>query len=172
MTKQFLLILLLSGHFAHDQDRYPTKSQLIKLLTKKTKLKGKVYNSTNWFTTVNDSSYRSQNTLVFYNNSNYRYGKLICNFVDWNFYKKEAFWVQHVQLCREPTTSTAIKDEDFFTYDVSDREQPMIMRVFNKDKLADKFEVLSLTKLRANSQSSEMTYVLTLRRIKIVVVEH
>ena len=111
-------------------------------------------------------------TLVFYNNSNYRYGKFICNFVDWNFYKKDAFWVQHVRLCKEPTTATAIKDDHFFTYDVLDKGQPMILRIFNKGKLVDTFEVLSLTRQPLNGHDRETTDVTTLRRIKRVEVEH
>jgi hypothetical protein len=152
----------------YGQNKYPTKLQLTKSLTKKTKLKGKAYNSTNWFTIESDSAYRNLDTLVFYNNSSYRSGKLICNFVDWNFYKKDAFWVQHVQLCKEPTTATAIKNEDFFTYDVSDKGQPMILRIFNNGKLVDTFEVLSLTRRPLNNHDSEMTDVLTLHRIKKV----
>lgn len=80
--------------------------------------------------------------------------------------------MQHVQLCKEPTTATAIRDEDFFTYEVSGLEQPMILRIFNKNKLVDKFEVISLTKQVGNSQDREETDVLTLRRIKLVVTEH
>ena len=172
MTKLFLFLLLFIGQLVYGQDKYPTKSQLTKSLTKKTKLKGKVYNSTNWFTIESDSAYRNLDTLVFYNNSNYRYGKLICNFVDWNFYKKDAFWVQYVQLCKEPTTATAIKDEDFFTYEVSGWEQRLILLIFNESKLVDKFEVLSLTPQPVNSVDGEMTQVLKLRRIKTAVVEH
>jgi hypothetical protein len=166
MTKLLLLYILLLGHLAHGQDKYPTMKQLQNTLTKKTKLKGHIYNSTNWFTLESDSSYQNADTLVFYNNSMYQYGKLICNLVDWNFYKKEAFWVQRLQLCKEPTTAAAIKDEYFFTFKIIDGQQPMIFQVFNKEEMVDQFEVLSLVKQPMNNQYKETIDVLTLRRMK------
>jgi hypothetical protein len=166
VTKLFLLVLLLVGHLVHGQDKYPTKSQLIKSLTRQTKFDGKVYNSTNWFTIETDSSYRTTDTLLFYNNSRYQYGKHICNYIDWNFYKKDAFWVQYIELCKEPTTGTLVKDQTFFTYKLSDSKQRMFLSVFNKNVLVDEFEVLSLVKQPISSEDNETTEVLMLRRIK------
>src|SRR5262245_38814796 len=110
---RLLLFVSLFGYVAHAQDKYPTKSQLLKSLTKKTRLKNKVYEHTNWFTLESDSSYQTSDTLVFYNNTNYRQDKFICNVIDWNFYKKDAFWTQYLQLCKEPTTATVIKEFTF-----------------------------------------------------------
>src|SRR4051812_30360238 len=102
MSRIFIFIFLIIGDFASGQNKYPTKKQLQKSLTRNTKLNGHIYNSTNWFTLQSDSSYQTTDTLVFFNNSDLRYGKFICNYIDWNFYKKNAFWVQKVQLCQEP----------------------------------------------------------------------
>ena len=167
MAKLSVFILLFFGHVVLGQDKYPTKSQVIKSLTQKTRLKNKIYESTNWFSIIDSSTYRSTDTLVFYNNSNNKLGRFICNIVDWNFYKKDALWVQHEQLCKEPATATAIKDDDFFTYDVSDG-LPLTLRISNKDGLVDEFEVLSLTKSPLNNRDQETTDVLTLLRIKLV----
>jgi hypothetical protein len=165
MTRLLLLVLFFIGHFAHGQGKYPTKTQLIKSLTRQTKLKGKVYKSTNWFTIENDSGFRHADTLVFYNNSGYRYGKQVCNYIDWNFHKKDAFWVQYIELCKEPTTGTLVKDQTFFTYKLSDSHQPMILSVFNKNVKVGEFEVLSLIKQPIRGQEKETTEVLTLHRI-------
>ena len=166
MTRLLIFSFLLLGQFAHSQDKYPTKTQLQKALTKNTKLKKHIYNSTNWFTLESDSSYQNADTLVFYNNSKYRHGTLVCNFVDWNFYQKDAFWVQRVQLCKEPATATAIKDEYIFTFKIVDKQQPMVLQVFYKEKIVDQFEVLSLASQALNNQDKETIDVLTLRRIK------
>jgi hypothetical protein len=172
MTRPLLLLLFLIGYFAYGQGKYPTKTQLIKSLTRQTKLKGKVYNSTNWFTIESDSSYRNADTLVFYNNSKYQYAKHICKYVDWNFHKKDAFWVQYIELCKEPTMGTLVKDQTFFTYKLSDRKRPIILSVFNKGVLVDQFEVLSLIKQPISSQDNETTEVLTLFRIKDGFSDH
>src|SRR6478672_9532572 len=161
MTRLLIFSIILLGNFVRGQDKYPTKIQLQKALTKKTKLTGHIYNSTNWFTLESDSSYQKADTLVFYNNSKYKYGKLICNLVDWNFYKKDAFWVQRVQLCKEPTTATAIKDEFIFTFKIVDQQYPMMLQVFNKEKIVDQFEVLSLARQLLNNQDKETVDVLT-----------
>src|SRR4030095_12280798 len=161
MTRLFLFTLFLFGPVAYSQDKYPTKSQLLKSLTKKTSLKKKVYNSTNWFALENDSSFQTADTVTFYNNKNYRQGKPICNFIDWNFYKKDAFWVQQVQLCKEPTTATALKDQFFFTFQISDSSFPLILSVFNRGTLVDEFEVLSL-RTQSLPKSNETFESLTL----------
>lgn len=141
-------------------------------MTNKTRHKGKVYNSTNWFTVENDSSYQMADTLIFYNNSDLRYQKHYCNFIDWNFYKKNAFWLQRLELCTEPTTASVVKDIDFFTYEVSDDQTPLVIRVFNQQKLIDEFEVLSLSKQILPNGVDKTTDVMTLRRVKMVVTEH
>lgn len=168
MAKLTFIILLFSGHFGFGQESYPTKSKLFKSLTKETKLKRKVYHSTNWFTVQTDSSYQSADTLYFYNNPAFRYEKHFCEFVDWNFYKKDAFWMQRLQLCKEPTTASASKEKDFFTFEISDKQVPLILQVFHNGKMVDRFEVISLKKQPLNSRKDEITDVLTLRRIRII----
>jgi hypothetical protein len=106
-------------------------------------------------------------TLVFYNNSHIRYGELVCHFIDWNFHKKDAFWLQRVQLCNEPTTATAVKDKDIFTFEILGKQRPMIFQVFNNSELIDQFEVLKLIKQRLISREDGTSDVLTLRRIKL-----
>jgi hypothetical protein len=166
MAKLLFIILLFFGDFGFGQGSYPTKSELFKSLTKETKLKRKVYNSTNWFTVQNDSSYQSADTLYFYNNPAFRYEKHFCEFVDWNFYKKDAFWIQRLQLCKEPTTASATKEKDFFTFEIPDKQRPLVLQIFQKGKIVDRFEVVSLRKQPLNSRKDETTDVLTLRRIR------
>jgi hypothetical protein len=166
MARLCIFIPLLFGYVLFAQDKYPTKKQLQKALTKKTKLKGHIYNSTNWFTLESDSTYKEADTLVFYNNSKYQYGKHICHFVDWNFYKKDALWMQRVQLCKEPATATAIKDRDIFTFKIVDKRQPMVLEIYHKENLIEQFEVLALTSQQLDNRQNEITDVLTIRRIK------
>ncbi|MBV4358367.1 hypothetical protein [Pinibacter aurantiacus] len=165
MARIPIYILLFFGHIAFGQNKYPTKSQLLKSLTQKTKIKNKINESTTWYTIGDDSTYWNADTLLFYNNENYRNGKLICNFIDWNFYKKGAFYVQRIQLCKEPTTATAIKDDDFFTYEVLDGK-PLILRIFYKESLVAKFEVSALAKKPLDNRDKETTDVLTLLRVR------
>lgn len=165
MKRLFIITFLLLGHFVYSQDKYPTKTLLQKALTKNTKLKKHHHNSTYWFTLESDSSYKKADTLVFYNNKKYQSGKFICHFVDWNFYKKDALWMQRVQLCKEPAIATAIKDHDLFTFKIVDTKMPMILQIYTKENLIDQFEVLSFKSMPLN-KSNETTDILTLRRIK------
>ena len=71
-----------------------------------------------------------------------------------------------MQLCIEPATATATKEDDFFNYDVSDKEHPLFLQVYSKGKLVDKFEVLSLTKQPLKTGDEETIDVLTMGRVK------
>lgn len=75
--------------------------------------------------------------------------------------------MQRVQLCKEPATATAIKDQDIFTFKIVNEQQPMVLQVYNKENLIDQFEVLALTSQQLDNRDNETTDVLTLRRIKL-----
>jgi hypothetical protein len=168
MTKLLLVSLLFCGLVVYGQRRYPSKLQLTKSLLKQTKVRGKSYNATNWFTFQSDSTYQGADTLVFYNNPQYRFGKHTCNFIDWNFHKKDAFWLQSVTLCDETRVATNVTNYKTFNFQVSDRQWPLILEVFSNKILVDKFEVLSLNKEPIVGIEHESTDVLTLRRLRLL----
>ena len=77
----------------------------------------------------------------------------------------DAFYLQEV-TCKEPANASEADGSNVFTYEISNNQNQMVFQVFNKMKLVEKFEVLSLTKKILHSESKEMVNVLTLRRIK------
>jgi hypothetical protein len=165
MTRLFLITLLIVGHLSYGQSSYPTKSELIKALTKETKVKKKSYKPTYWFTFESHSSYKTADTITFFNNYMYHYGKENCNRIYWSFFKMDAFYLQEV-TCNDQANAGEADGSNDFTFEISNNQYPMVFQVFSKMKLVEKFEVLSLTKKILHSESEEIVNVLTLRRIK------
>ena len=166
MNRLLVLILIIVGHFAFGQNQYPTKSQLLKHLQKNTKRNGRFYNSTKWFTCKNDSTFYKADTLEFFNNSNYQNKIHVCDFIDWNFYKRKAFWLQKVQLCKEPTTASMAKDTYFYTFKIIEDKKSLKLEIIRQGTLVDMFEVLSISKFKFGNQVNDVTDVLTLVRIR------
>jgi hypothetical protein len=102
MTKIFFFIFLISGRSLWGQNANPTKSQLLHTLIKsiQQKTKGKVLIGSNpWVVCNKDSSFYKSDTLQLYNNVNYYYYSNCCEFVDFTFYKKNAFVANKTQVC-------------------------------------------------------------------------
>jgi hypothetical protein len=167
MTKRLVVSLLFCAVIVYGQREYPSKLQLTKSLLKQTKVRGKSYDATNWFTFQSDSTYQVADTLIFYNNPRHRFGKHTCYFIDWNFHKKDAFWLQTLKLCEDPRLATNVIDYKVFNFEVSDRQWPLILKVFSNNVLVDKFEVLSLNKEPIVGTGHESTDVLILRRVRL-----
>ena len=75
--------------------------------------------------------------------------------------------MQRLELCEEPTTGSAAKEQDFYTFELNDKQTPIILKILHKGELVDMFEVLSLTKQPFGLRGNEITEVLTLHRIEV-----
>jgi len=172
MTKYLLLAFLIFGRTSFGQNVNPTKSQLLKVIKKSIRQdsRGKVSTNSNpWVVCNRDSSFYKSDTLRLYNNLNYYYYSKCCDFVDWTFYKKNAFVIVNTQICKEPPTGSISTKSDWFTIDISKDQNDLILQTINQGKAVDRFKVISIDEVNNIGQPDDITEVLTLvRQNKIV----
>ncbi len=126
-----------------------TKRNLLKVLKSSIQQdsKSKIQTNSNPWTICNkDSSYYNSDTLHLYlsNNSQYRNHSSCCNFIDWTFYKKDAFILTKTQICKEPPTTSSSKADDWYTLKISNENDMLILKTFNQNKPVSKFKVVSI----------------------------
>ena len=166
MTKLLLFIFLFCGQIVFGQNNQPTKSQLLRVFKGSIRQdnSGKISTNSNpWVICNKDSAFYKSDTLRLYNNINYYYYSNCCDFTDWTFYKKDAFVLTRVQICKEPTTASVARNEDWFTVKVR-KDKNLFLETYNQGKLIDRFEVVSVEKVDNIGQHKEITELVTLVR--------
>lgn len=167
MRKLLLLIFLFCGGIAAGQNNQPAKAQLLKAFKASIRQDspGKVSTNSNpWVICNKDSAFYKSDTLRLYNNTGYHSHSQCCDFTDWTFYKKDAFVLTRVQICKEPTTVSVSRNEDWFTIKVSKENKNLFLETYNQGKLVDRFRVISISKVDGIGRFKEMTEVVTLVR--------
>lgn len=168
MKRLFLLIFFVVGYSAFGQVRPPTKYQLLKLFKNSVKQDHSDKVSTNsnpWVICNKNGLFYTADTLKLYNNINYYYHSSCCDFIDWTFYKKDAFVLTRVQICKEPTTASVPKNEDWFVIKVSNQGKYLFLETYNQGRMIDRFQVLSIDKVNYIGQPNDITDVVTLVRM-------
>lgn len=160
-------MFLLCGQMLFAQNNQPTKGQLLKAFKGSVRQENSVKVSTNsnpWVICNKDSAFYKSDTVRLYNNVNYYYNSKCCDFIDWTFYKKEAFVLTRVQICKEPATASVAKNEDWFTIKVSNEDKNLLLETYNQGKLVDRFKVISIDKVDNIEQLKGITELVTLVR--------
>jgi len=150
MTLRTFIILLLF-FFAHNswgQTSLPTKKQLLKVFKASIRQDSKLKISTNsnpWIICNDDSSYYKSDTLkLFSHSNNYPDCKCFC-FIDWTFYKKDAF-VMSREYIDEPRRVSVSKADDWYTIKLLQKNEDLLLETYNQDKLIERFEVITIDK--------------------------
>ena len=154
---------------AFSQNKQPTKSQLIAAFKRSIRQdnSGRVSTNSNpWAICNKDSAFYKSDTLRLYNNVNFYYYSKCCDFTDWTFYKKDAFVLTRVQICKEPTTASVTKNDDWFKVKISTENKTLFLQTYNQGRLVDKFKVVSLEQVDKIGQPNETTNMVTLVRIR------
>src|ERR1700761_2555910 len=107
--KVFILFCLLcSFKVGSSQKSIYTAHRLVKLFKSSIDQQSKNVISIGagaWIICNHDSSYFTADTLRLFDNINYFYQNgTCCDFVDWTFFKKNAFAQSKFQICNEPST--------------------------------------------------------------------
>ena len=138
---QFLLLLLLTQH-CFGQSVYPSKKTIQKLFKKSIKQESrrKVQVGNNSWTACNkDSSFFNSDTIVFNNSNSIK----CCATVQWTFYRNDSFVQNMVQTCKEPSSATVIKVEDFYTIGLIEENKSVLIQTSNRVGKQTSFRVVS-----------------------------
>ena len=156
-------LILFVGYFSSGQSFRPTKRELIKAFKKSIEQNERnVFHSDSnpWIMDNIDSSYYKSDTLKFVNFDHEFHRERVCNPLNWTFYKKDRFVLSSGNLCDEPTFMYVTKAENWFKTRILETKSDLILEIYNSDKLADRFSVVSL------KENADMTIILTLVRLK------
>jgi len=145
----FLFVILSAGHNLFGQNSGVTKKKLTNIFKESIlqNSKQKVQTNSNPWTICNkDSAYYKSDTLILYPaiSTQYRLHSQCCNFIEWTFYKKDAFVLTRVQICKEPTTVSSTKVEDWFTIKLVKQRQLMFLETISQGKVTDRFKVITV----------------------------
>jgi hypothetical protein len=118
-----------------------------------------------WFFCNRDSSFYLNDTLRLVSNS-YHNHKLVncCDYVGWTFYKKDKFISTRLQLCKEPTSASATRDNDRFDLKVLSADNYLILSIFNNNKLMESFKIIDISSFKQEDMDLTST-VITLFRL-------
>ena len=147
--KIYLLLFLFLSINCWGQKTELTKKNLLKILKSSIRQdsKSKIQTNSNpWSICNEDSSYFKSDTLHLYlsNNSQYRNHSLCCNFINWSFYKKDAFILTKTQICKEPPTTSASKAENWYTLKIKKEDKILTLTTCNQEKIMTRFKVINI----------------------------
>ncbi|RXK62762.1 hypothetical protein ESA94_07125 [Lacibacter luteus] len=147
IARLFILVaFLFAGHISEGQTIVPTKKQLLKLFKSSIRqdLKSKITTNSNpWVICNDDSSYYKADTIRLFPNSNdYPDCKCSC-YIDWTFYKKDAFILTR-EYINEPRRISVTKSGDWYVVKLSLDGESLILETFNQNILIDRFKVVDI----------------------------
>jgi len=148
MIARLLILLALSfvGHISEGQTLNPTKKQLLKLFKSSIRQDSKSKISTNsnpWVVCNDDSSYYKADTIqLFPNSNNYPDCKCSC-YIDWTFYKKDAFILSR-EYTNEPRRVSVPKADDWYIVKISQTDEGLVLETFNQNNPVDRFNVIDI----------------------------
>ena len=169
MTKYLSIPFLLFSVCSFGQTNVYSEKDVYRLFKKsisQTDKKKISIPSNPWLFCNKDSSFYLSDTLRLVSNS-YHNHKIVncCNYVGWTFYKQDKFILTRLQLCKEPTTASATKDNDHFDLKVFSADNYLTLSIFNNNKLKDSFKIVDISSFKQEDTDLTST-VITLLRIR------
>lgn len=147
-----MLLLFVSFQSLGQNLRF-TKNQLSNLLKSSINQSSKKSISVGsgaWIICNTDSAYYKADTIKLYDNINYFYQRnSCCSFIEWTFYKRNAFLQNKAQICQEPSSANTLTE--YYKFDVIKKDDNVYLIVINKH--LKKFELVSISQLKLTNNS-------------------
>ena len=110
-------------------------------------------------------NYLKSDTVKFINPSN-KIDENYCNVINWKFYRKNKFVRSYGEYCNEPPLEKVTNENDYFELMINETINGVFLELYNKEKIVEKFQIISIEKKQSLSYENEIQYTLTLKRIK------
>lgn len=168
LKKAFVSIIIFSSTLAFSQNFQ--KIQISKKILIKTfkstidqKKRNRITINSNPWSSETEKYFKSD-TVKFKNLSTH--SENYCNIINWTFYRKNKFIRSFGEYCDEPASVKVTTENDYFNFKLTEKNQSLFFDLYSKEKLIEKFEILSLEKYQSLSYKNETQYILTLKRIR------
>ena len=110
-----------------------------------------------------DSTYATSDTVILYSDMYYYLTAHCCYVTSWTFSNSTTFSLTETKVCQEPPPTSWCFDNSGLQIKFDKKEEHLIMTVYHKQQVKDKFILLSLD--HVNMKNGEQGYKLTMRRI-------
>ena len=169
MTRLLFIIFLLISVCSFGQTRNYSEKEVYQLFKKsisQTDKKSVSIPSNPWLFCNRDSSFYFSDTLRLVSNSYHNHKHIdCCDYVGWTFYKQDKFISTRIQLCKEPTSASATKNNDYFDLKVFSADNFLTISIFNNNKLMDSFKIVDISSFKKEDTDLPST-VITLFRLR------
>lgn len=160
-----LIILLISSNFSSAQEYITnveaTKNNVIYIFNKSMIPQSRNTVSSNpWYTDNTNGRYADADTLVFFKVEPFK--KDFCNIVNWTFYNHNKFVISY-DSCNVRQQK---KKNDYINLKVKEIKNNIVIELYNRKRMTDKFSVISLKEIQSFYPYEEKKYTLILKRIK------
>jgi hypothetical protein len=169
MTRFLIILFLLISVCSFGQTKNYSEKDVYRLFKKTISQteKNKISIPSNpWLFCNKDSSFYLTDTLRLVSNS-YHNHKLVdcCDYIGWTFYKQDKFISTRLQLCKEPTSASATRDNDHFDLKVFSADNYLTLSIFNNKKFVDSFKIIDISSFKQEDTDLTST-VITLLRLR------
>jgi hypothetical protein len=165
MLRLIVLFLLVGTvHSAHGQNSINDLFKVFKKSIKQESSKKVAVGSNPWIICNKDSAYYRSDTLILYNDKNYQYRSNCCDFVEWTFYRKDAFFLGQTKICQEPPIGIIHKDNNWFTIQSEKGSNGTKLELVNSGRVVERFKLISIGRVNPDQKTVDYN-VVTLERI-------
>jgi hypothetical protein len=142
MVKLTLIFIIILTNNLYSQTDLVAKKQVRRII--KLGLSSRSGHDDTWFACNDDSLYFKSDTIRFYNSGNYFYKfEHCCQFVEWQFFKRNVIQRQESQWCKEPPC-TFVASLISFKYKILKRKNKLILKTYRKDNCTVSFIIIGI----------------------------
>ena len=161
----WIIILCTFFKISNGQNNHPTKQQIVNLFKNSISQQSKngiSVGSNAWVICNKDSAFFKSDTIILQSNINYFYqiGDC-CDFIEWIFYKQDAYLQKKLQVCNEPASASA--NADNLRLILTTQPHDLVLTTILNGRMMSKFKVLRVDNVKLASNISSTA--ITLKRI-------
>jgi hypothetical protein len=165
--KIFLVnLLLVFSNFLFSQKITLSNNQILKIFksTIEQDDRSKISVGSNaWFTENTNGKYLNDKIIELRNARSFKQD--YCKIIYWTFYRKDSFIISDADHCNEPPLQKVTKSENYINLDIREENFETFLLLFNKEKLVDKFLIISLEKIKSVYDENESDLIMKLKRL-------
>lgn len=108
----------------------------------------------------------STDTIQLYSSINYFYqSESCCEFIQWNFYKKNKIREEQIQVCKEPSIRKVTTEKDYYSIKIEKKDDNLYLDKYHNKKLVNRYRVLSITKKNLPKQQGIKYQIIELAKV-------
>ena len=108
----------------------------------------------------------STDTIQLYSSINYFYqSKSCCEFIQWNFYKKNKIREEQIQVCKEPSIRKVTTEKDYYSIKIEKKDDNLYLDKYHNKKLVNRYRVLSITEKNLPKQQGIKYQIIELAKV-------